>query len=92
MMTKESSAKIVNFMTLGAGVLVLGHGHTCIVKMQYFFSSYCLHWHDYVVMMTKGGSTKIVNFMTHRARALMLAWGHISHYTAYASYSTLINI
>ena len=49
-------------------------------------------WHEYVVMMTKGGSTKIVNFMTHRARALMLAWGHISHYTAYASSSTLINI
>ena len=31
MMTKEDSTKIVNFMTSGAGVLVLGHGY--IVKM-----------------------------------------------------------
>ena len=35
MMTKEGSTKIVNFMTHGAGVLVLGCGH--IVKMHYFF-------------------------------------------------------
>ena len=27
MMTKEGSTKIVNFMTPGAGVLVLGRGH-----------------------------------------------------------------
>ena len=27
MMTKEGSTKIVNFMTPGAGVLMLGHGH-----------------------------------------------------------------
>ena len=42
MMTKKASIKIVNFMTHGAGVIVLGHGH--IVKMQYFFSSFCLLW------------------------------------------------
>ena len=34
MMTKGGSTKIVNFMTPGAGVLVLGHGHIShIVKM-----------------------------------------------------------
>ena len=27
MMTKEGSSKIVNFMTPGAGVLVIGRGH-----------------------------------------------------------------
>ena len=27
MMTKEGSTKIVNYMTLGAGVLMLGSGH-----------------------------------------------------------------
>ena len=27
MMTKEGSTQIVNFMTPGAGVLMLGHGH-----------------------------------------------------------------
>ena len=38
MMTKEESTKIVNFMTPGAGVLVLGHGYIIpIVKMHYFF-------------------------------------------------------
>ena len=38
MMTKEGSSKIVNFMTPGAGVLLLGHGHLShIVKMHYFF-------------------------------------------------------
>ena len=38
MITKEGSTKIVNSMTSGARVLLLGHGH--IVKMQYFF--FCL--------------------------------------------------
>ena len=38
MLTTEGSAKIVNFMTPGAGVLVLGLGHIShIVKMHYFF-------------------------------------------------------
>ena len=37
-MTKEGSTLIVNFMTLGTGVLVLGRGHiNHIVKMHYFF-------------------------------------------------------
>ena len=40
-MIKEKPTKIVNFMTPGAGVFVLEHGH--IVKMQYFLSSSCLH-------------------------------------------------
>ena len=36
MMTKEGSTKIVNFMTPGAGVLMLGHGHISHkVNMQY---------------------------------------------------------
>ena len=35
-MTKEWSTKIVNFTTPGAGVLVLGRGHTNhIVKMHF---------------------------------------------------------
>ena len=36
MMTKEGSTKIVQFMTPGIGVLMLGRGHIIhIVKMQY---------------------------------------------------------
>ena len=38
MMTKEGSTKLVNFMTPGAGVFVLGRGHIShIVKMHYSF-------------------------------------------------------
>ena len=39
MMTKEGSTKTVNFMTLGAGVLVLRRGHTS-------------HYSEYVVSST----------------------------------------
>ena len=43
MMTKEWSTKIVNFMTPGVGVLVLGRGHIShIVKMHYFFKNLLL--------------------------------------------------
>ena len=44
MMIKEGSTKIVNFMTPGAGVLVLGRGHIShIVKMHYFFKNLLLN-------------------------------------------------
>ena len=44
MLTKEGSTKIVNFMTPGAGALVLGRGHKSrIVKMHYFFKNLLLY-------------------------------------------------
>ena len=44
MMTKEGSTKIVNFMTPGAGVLLLGRGLIShIVKMHYFFKNLLLY-------------------------------------------------
>ena len=44
LMTKEGSTKIVNFMTPGAGVLVLGRGHIShMVKMHYFFKHFRLY-------------------------------------------------
>ena len=44
MMTKEGSTEIVNFMTPGAGFLVLGRGHIShIVKMHYFFKNLLLY-------------------------------------------------
>ena len=85
MMTKEGSIKIVNFMTPGAGVLVLGRGHIshimkCIISLK---TSFLLPGIDqktkYLVMMTKEGSTYIVNFMTPGAGVLALGRGHISH-------------
>ena len=40
MMTKEGSTQIVDFMTSGAGVLVLGRGHKShTVKMHDFFQN-----------------------------------------------------
>ena len=42
-MTTEGSTKIVNFMTPGVGVLVLGRGHIShIVKMHYFLKNLLL--------------------------------------------------
>ena len=68
LMTKEGSTKIVNLMTLGAGVLVLWRGHIShIVKVHYFFKNLVFYSHAYirqtkyihVVIMTKEGSSKI---------------------------------
>ena len=58
MMTKEGSTKVINFMTPGAGLLVLGRGH--IVKI-------CIRQITYIGMMTKERSTKILNIMTPEA-------------------------
>ena len=85
-MTKEGCTNIVNFMSPGAGVSVLGCGHLShIVKMHYFFKNLLLYSQayirqtKYIVMMTKERSTKIVNFMTPGAGVLVLGRGHISH-------------
>ena len=85
-MTKEGSIKIVNFMTSGTGVLVLGFVHKShIVKMLYFFKNFLVfsqayfRQNKYEVMMTKEGSTKIVNIMTPGSVVLVLGYGHISH-------------
>ena len=70
MNTKEVSTKIVNFITPGAGDLVLGRDHiNHRVKMHYFFNNHLysralIRQTKYVVMMTKEGYTKIVNLMT----------------------------
>ena len=69
MMTTERSTKIVNFMTPGAGVLVLGHGHIiyivkCIISLNLLlYSEEKNRQTKCKIMMTKEGSTKIVNFM-----------------------------
>ena len=50
MMTKEGSTKIVNFITPGAGVLVLGHGHIS-------------HYSDYVVSSTLSTYSTLIAIM-----------------------------
>ena len=85
MITKVGSTKTVNFMTPGAGFLVLGCDHTSHkVRMYYFFKNLLLYSYayirltKYIVIMTKERSTKIVNLMTPGAGVLVLRCGHIS--------------
>ena len=75
-------------MTPGAGVLVLGCGHSShTVKMHYALflvksSSLFLgidQTNKYVVMMTMEGSNKIVNFITPGEGVPLQRRGHISH-------------
>ena len=100
MMTKDGSTKIVNFMTPGAGVFVLGRDHIShVVKMRYlnlffFKSSFLLPGIDQtnqvcIVMMNKEGSTEIVNFMTLGTGVLVQVCG-ICHYSEYVLSSTLM--
>ena len=86
MMTEEGSTKIVNFITPGTWVLVLGRGHIShIVKMHFSFKNRLLYSKTTfrqtksIVLMTKEGSTKYVNFMTPGAGVLMLGRGHMSY-------------
>ena len=52
MMTKEGSTKIVNFMTPGAGVLLIGRGHIShIEKIHYFFKNLFLYSHGARVLV-----------------------------------------
>ena len=82
MMTKQGSTNIINSMTQGAGVLVLGRGHiNHLVKIFHYKSSL-----PYGIIQTNqensydghGRLYQIVNFMTPRAGVLVLECGHIS--------------
>ena len=83
MINKEGSTKIVNFMILGVGVLVLRSGH--ILKLHYLFKNLLLYSQAQIrqtegmVMMSKEGTTKIVNFMTPGVGVLALGCGQISY-------------
>ena len=62
MMTDEGYTKIVNFMTPGAGVLVLRRGHILhIIKVYQLLSTPELRSDklSYLLMMIRDGSTKI---------------------------------
>ena len=45
MMTKEGSTQIVNFMTPGAGVLILGRDHISYIVNMYYLLLYQLTAH-----------------------------------------------
>ena len=83
MMIKEGSIKIVNCMTPGAGLFVVGHGHIGdIVKMHYFFKNLPLYSEAWfrqtkciLVMMSKDRHTKLYNH-TYQAGVFVLGHGH----------------
>ena len=85
MMINGESTKIVNFMTPGAGVLVLEPGQIshilkCIISIMSFSLLPGIDKKNkYIVLMTKEGFTKIINFMTPGAGVHVLELGHISH-------------
>ena len=68
-MTKERSTKIGNFMTTGAGFLVMERGHIShIVKMYYFFLLYSR-------VLMNGGTTQIFKFHDPRGRVFYVLGG-----------------
>ena len=71
MMTTEEPTKITNFMTPGAGFLVLRRGH--IVNMQYVYTRAWSRQIKYKAIIIKKGSAKIVT------EGLMLGHDYISH-------------
>ena len=78
MMTKEGSTKIINFITLRAGVLVLGRGRISHkVKMHFYFENLLLYtqWVG-IVMVIKKESSKIVNFTIPVVRVLVFGYDH----------------
>ena len=49
-MMKEGSTKIVNFMTPGAGVLVLGHDHNSHIEKMHYLLLYQYRTHISIVL------------------------------------------
>ena len=54
MMTKEGSIQIVNFMTLGAGVLMLGGGHISHYNEYVLSSISTLSIYSTLIAIVKG--------------------------------------
>ena len=83
LITKERSTKNINFMSPGAGVLVLGCGHLShIVKMHYFFKNLLLYSQAYIYSIDKQGSVyQNCNFHDPRGR------GSCARVWPYKSYS-----
>ena len=86
MMTKEGSTKMINFMTPGTGVLVLGCGHIShIVKIHFFFKNLSsllpvIDQTTYVYSIDDQGRVyQNCNFHDPGAGVLMFGHGHISY-------------
>ena len=83
-MTKEESTIIVNFMTSGAGVLVLGRGHISRIVKNALFLVFSTLVHDSDKLShgndDHGIYTKLIN---PPVRGLVLGRRHTSHIVEY---------
>ena len=77
MMTKEGSTKIINFMTPGVGLLVLGRGH--IIYTVKLYKPGIDQTNKCLVMMTKEGSTKFVIYDPRGRGSFARAWPYKSY-------------
>ena len=79
MMTKVGSTKIVNFMTLGAVVHVLGRGHIShIVKLHNFFNNLLLYTPRH-----RSNKLSVCYSNDDQGRVYQNCKFHISHYSEY---------
>ena len=85
-MSMEASTKIVNYMTSGKWVAVLGRGQIGHkVKLHYFFKNLLLYsWvscrqSKCKVMISMEASTKTVNYVTPSAGVPVLGFSHTGH-------------
>ena len=69
-MTKGGSAKIINFITIGAGVLVLGRG-------------YIIHYSEYALSSTLSINITLIDIVS-RDYNMLLSYAAIDFYLFYA--------
>ena len=69
-MTKGGSAKIINFITIGAGVLVLGRG-------------YIIHYGEYALSSTLSINITLIDIVS-RDYNMLLSYAAIDFYLFYA--------
>ena len=69
-MTKGGSAKIINFITIGAGVLVLGRG-------------YIIHYSEYALSSTLSINITLIDIVS-RDYNMLLSYAAVDFYLFYA--------
>ena len=81
-MTKEGHTQSVNFMTPGAGVLMIGHGHTRLtLKMHYKSILYSQTWirqTKCIVITTRKDPPKLY-ILRPQEGIIELERGHVNH-------------
>ena len=81
-MTKEGHTEIVNFMTPGAGVLMIGHGHTRLTLKMHdksiLYSQTWIRQTKCIVMTTRKDPPKLY-ILRPQVGIIELERGHVNH-------------